>query len=693
MQKAKKRRALHDFMTPTFWRTHHIIPAFIALLGLGMALGIAHFSSFQPYKALATSSENVLGWAWAPNVGWFSLNDVNAAACKPATTCGTYGLNVALTSGPQPDGRQGHKLDGFAWSDNVGFVCFGESCENPACKPSYFPPTAPGKLYYAYVEPIVDDSPKKVSGWAIICNQKDAGLISLNCEDVGSCKNPPNPDLNYRVVFNPADKKFFVSSYESQPAMSQGVSFGWNGNALNGVPDGTGIGYISFYPEWVGGGGFADGMHLKNLVEDCNVVGDEDLNGFADCADDACKALPKCQAEICNGLDDNVNALTDETFECPMNASVTCNVCGTGGTRQCTASCTWAGACVPPAEICNDGIDNNCDSLIDAADPTCVSNQPECTDGDCGLIADPAKRAECCCNDNSGNPDGVHAVDCLDSLCVDQAPKVCSAWSKVQTGNIYAGGGITGTQAPKAAGTSNVTYCLRSTGEIDWTSNMDCQEKVTNEPLLLPTYQTGYRNKLGFLDLQGIRTGRYGEVVTLKAGDTLPDTLGGKVYRYADGGTFTLTSKTFLNGSILTVNRGNGLLFIDGGSLDITDDVTYSSEAVTGGLRNLASFGVIVVKDATRAGGNIDIEPNVTTFSGTLFAEGIITTKSSMPSDIDENLKLYGILVANQFKLLRDNGPSTTPAEEVIFDGRAVANPPPGMQDISRSLPRADFNY
>ncbi|MDD2785515.1 MAG: hypothetical protein PHS79_01320 [Patescibacteria group bacterium] len=676
---AKKCRALHERMTPGFWRVHHVIPAFIALVGLGMALGIAHFSSFQPYKVNAGIGDNIRGWAWADTIGWISLNDQNPSSCG-SPPCGTYGLNMQQSTSVQPDGQQGHTVDGFVWSDNLGFICFGSSCNIPACKGALLPN---GKPFYAYVEPVSDQTVKKVYGWGVICNQKDSGWISLSCEDAGTCDNPPitPPDRNYRLVFNPMDGKFYSSTFNGNPALSQGVPFGWNGNN-----NGTGIGYVSFYPNTAS----PDGMHLVPPAENCNVVGDENLNGLADCSDLACIGLPQCAGEICNGLDDNVNGLVDETFACIKNSTAACaTACGTTGSKQCSAVCSWD-ACVPPVENCTNGVDDDCNGLIDALDPVCVSDQPTCNDGACGGLTG-AAQAECCCNDNNTN--GPHPLDCLDPMCVAQAPKICSSWSKVTTGNIYAGGGISGTQAPKALNTGNAKYCLRSDGTIEWTSESSCKNENLGSDLTLPTFGTNYRNKLGFLDLDGIRSGRYGTVVTISSSNDIPTNLAGRVYRYVGGGTFTLHAKTFVNGSAPT-NKGNGLLLIDGGSLYIDGDVQYSAAAVTDSLKNLASFGVIVVKDGTGNNGNIGIDPLVQTVSGTYFAENLFSTgsKNTNPGT-DSNLKIFGILVAKQFQLQRNNNDPSTPAEDIIFDGRAVVNPPPGMQDASQSLPKPDFTY
>lgn len=700
-KKAKKQgRAFHEMMTPGFWRAHHAIPAFIALAGLGMALGIAHFSSFQPYKASAGAGENILGWAWTNNAGWISLNNDNPSSCAlPPASCGSYGLNMDVNATPQPswDVTQppgtmttGHEVTGFAWSDNLGFICFGRSCNIPACTglnfpdPPYHPPQSTEK-FYAYVDPITDMTPKRVHGWAVICNQKDAGWISLNCQDTVTC------DRNYRVVYNPLDKKFYSSMFEGDTAANKGVSFGWNGNS-----DMSGIGYISFYPVTASD----NGMHLRPLVEICGNGVDDDLNTLIDCSDPACSALPICTAEICNNLDDNANGVVDDGpgLECPQNTTQSCSApSGCAGTRRCSAACTWLEACQEPVEVCDDGIDNNCNALVDDADPACLKEQPKCEDAPCN---DPSltatEKAECCCNDTTDNGAGK-GVDCMDPQCRTDAPRICSAWAKVVTGNIYAFGGFTGTQAPKALNTQNVKYCLRSNGNIEWTSSENCAQ--TNISLTLPTGADGYRSQLGFIDLDGIRKERYGKVKNISISADIPVDLAGKVYRYTGATPFELEAKTFMNGKSPDY-KGNGLLLIDGADLIIKGNIGYATtDPVVSSLKRLASLGVIVVKNtATGAGGNITIEPSVTKVSGAFFLEGLFKTSTCAPGCLgtmpyDSNLKIFGILVARQFSLDRDNNDPMNPAEEIIFDGRAIANPPPGMQDITKSLPKMDVSF
>ncbi|MFH1620742.1 MAG: M23 family metallopeptidase [Patescibacteria group bacterium] len=86
--------------------------------------------------------------------------------------------------------------------------------------------------------------------------------------------------------------------------------------------------------------------------------------------------------EVCNGQDDDGNGQIDEIFMCKFgsmgNGCITS--CNTAGNYLCTApSCSW-GTCMPYPEVCNNTIDDDCNGLVDCADPACSDNSV-CTTG------------------------------------------------------------------------------------------------------------------------------------------------------------------------------------------------------------------------------------------------------------------------------------------------------------------------
>ncbi len=109
----------------------------------------------------------------------------------------------------------------------------------------------------------------------------------------------------------------------------------------------------------------------------CHDARDNNCNGFVDCAD------PNCQSasipELCNGIDDNCNGVVDEGFTgLGTPCTVGIGVCERTGVVICSASgltttCSVApGTPVPEgppgSPTCSDGLDNDCDGLVDRAD-------------------------------------------------------------------------------------------------------------------------------------------------------------------------------------------------------------------------------------------------------------------------------------------------------------------------------------
>jgi hypothetical protein len=675
LKKAKNRKALYDYMTPAFWRVHFAFPAAIFFMSLGIALGIAHNSTLKPMGVSATSADNVIGWAWSSHVGWFSLNDINAGACG-TPPCGSYGIHVNPSTSVQPhwDPAQppgstlnAHQINGYAWSDTVGFICFGDSCNIPECTGSFYP-VPPGSSFYAYAEPITGTNTVELHGWAVICNQKDSGWISLNCKDLGACDGSPGSTY-YKLTYDPTTQKFHNASFQGSP-------FAWNGNS-----DGSGIGYINFYIS-------ALGMQLDPDPENCSDGVDNDLNGAIDCSDSVCVGSPACP-EICdNFIDDDGDGDIDcADSDCACTESI-CNDSidnDSDGDIDCAdTDCAGDPVCLPET-ICDDTIDNDSDGDTDCDDSDCTGD-PACTppQHQCVAFNGNPDQANLCCNDQ--DPNGTAFVDCFDPDCRANA-SVCSAWLQVSTGNIYAFQGIIGTKPSAETGLSNTKWCLRSDQTIEWTSSESCKQEGVGE-ITLPSQATKYRNKLGFLDLAGMRiNNRYAPVVNVVNASQIPSNLGGAIYHYTGSSEFTLPAKIFQNG-IGSTGNGSGLLLIDGADLRITGNITYTSDPVQTRLKNLASFGVVVVKNSFGAGGNINIDPGVTKISGVYFAEVNINTGTAGP--LDNYLDMVGIFIANQFNLERDNNSDPTkPAERILFDGRAVVSPPPGLADISKSLPRS----
>lgn len=535
----------------------------------------------------------------------------------------TYGVNI------EPDDT----VVGFAWSSNAGWACFGASCSHPDCVG--VPPS--GAL-----EAKLDGN--ELQGWAKFCNLDDEGWISLNCEDApGGCAAS-----DYRVAFD-------FSTGQADPDPNDH----W---AWNGLAGALGWGWIDF-----------SGVEMNRDSEDagidpplCTDGIDNDYDGKIDCADEGCnKVEPMCPSMETNcaliGQTDCCKNLFDDDFDGPIDCD--------------DADCAAANNCIPedehvvPGNSCTDGLDNDEDDLTDCEDPDCVGKQG------CEI-----------CDNYPTDDDGDGDIDCDDSDC-DADPVCTPAWLESKYGNVYATLGVEGNPPPP--GQTNATYCITTGGTItNFSSEFGCEEEAEEE-ILLPIGPEGYVSKLGRLDVNGILSGRYGEVENITNASQIDASLGGKVYLYDQSAALDLPARIFMNATGLG-SDGSGLLVVKGTDLNITGDISYEAAGVSQYLKNLASFGILVLADysgPTPVGGNVYIDSGVERVVGTIYAERSINTGSTGIRINDVQLKVYGAFVSREVNFERMWSSLTEAAEVITFDGRAVVNPPPGYQDVSKSLP------
>lgn len=169
------------------------------------------------------------------------------------------------------------------------------------------------------------------------------------------------------------------------------------------------------------------------IDNDCNGIlradeRDTDGDGYricdaaADCNDFNTSVNPGTQEVCSDALDNNCDGAVDEPVcICPDadGDGQTSSVCG-GTDCDDSNPAVYLGA----VEECNDGVDNDCDGLIDISDPDAV-NCPSCTDGDgdgynvegggCGAVD---------CDDGDANvyPGSAEVCDGKDSNCDGYKP-------------------------------------------------------------------------------------------------------------------------------------------------------------------------------------------------------------------------------------------------------------------------------
>ena len=147
--------------------------------------------------------------------------------------------------------------------------------------------------------------------------------------------------------------------------------------------------------------------------------------GF-DCDDTNPEIYPDAPEE-CDGIDNNCNEIIDGgcagcTDSDNDSYAVEGDLCG-------EIDCNDIDESINPdaQEICNDGIDNNCDNYTDAADETCPTD--DCTDEDHDMFC--AEHDDCDDTDDTINPDVIEVCgDEVDNNCdgtVDEGCGICAA--------------------------------------------------------------------------------------------------------------------------------------------------------------------------------------------------------------------------------------------------------------------------
>lgn len=293
-------------------------------------------------------------------------------------------------------------------------------------------------------------------------------------------------------------------------------------------------------------------------------------------------------------------------------------------------------------------------------------------------------------------------------------------------GNIYSRANIGSEKTiVPPVGQYNATYLIEANGNItNWISEQiaitqsgtitgyDYSSKWISQGIDydFPSSGNSYGNILGSLDYDGIIGGEYGEVLDSYL-PYLYECLGGKIYKpRPQSGEVVLRSLNEGGDSYIFLDKGScddasGIFVIDG-DLVIEGNISYGSAGGITKTKQLSSV-VWIVR------GDLHINPSVTKLAGTFIVlGGTYIDESGVEQDIqcgdninyptekcgiiytgESNLQLVvsGQFLAKNFQFQRTyKSDFREPAELIIYDGRNIINPPPGLGDAIKSLPRWD---
>jgi len=198
----------------------------------------------------AQCGQKLFGWGWGDTFGWLSLNsdNCNYLECDiPASVCqdaGNYYVQVEADTNQADD-----NLKGWAWSDNIGFVCFGASCDSTqicqfsggSCNAADYGLAAPANGWRALVES-KNENPEVFAGWGKVVNLGDQGWLSLNCDNSDATGGPYCNTAEHLMAVIEKDLGCRDTGQLKKVPMLSG--FAWNDQI-----DGVGLGWVSFDPE------------------------------------------------------------------------------------------------------------------------------------------------------------------------------------------------------------------------------------------------------------------------------------------------------------------------------------------------------------------------------------------------------------------------------------------------------------
>lgn len=277
------------------------------------------------------------------------------------------------------------------------------------------------------------------------------------------------------------------------------------------------------------------------------------------------------------------------------------------------------------------------------------------------------------------------------------------AWLQTRYGDIYARRGLSGQPSPGY----NATYRILSGGGITQFTSAQGQSTSWVSPefgrINFPTPETRYSNILGRLDVAGLTCqfnvssgtciNRYGTTVKRITG-TPPTILNGIVYVYEGDVTLGSVGSTIQFNNASDFDSAAGTIIVRG-NLTINGDMVYepSTALALTRFKNLASVAWIVEGDVRVAPevqslvGNFVVIGNGTACDPDADVPGCGQFFSCSGSGCDNPLTVSGLVMARKFKLDRTYRNQLQGSEVIIYDGRLLANTPPGLTDFAKALP------
>lgn len=642
-------------------KKHFHFHFYIRIFFLSVLASALFFVAYQKI-AQATSVENgtypFAGWAWSPNIGWLSLNCLNDFdgdgviedndpiddTCSAGSGgSGSVDYNLSLEVNNTNNTRA---VTGCAWAGNIGWwICFDDPGGTEAPTNGVFLNGPSGDLYY--LPNTLTLSPDNILVENSLCHDDDAVCHAsiLPLED--------EADWTWELGFPIA------------PA----------GGSGSGVLD-------SCFNCTVGSKQACSELHSFSCLTDAECI-DADIGLCVTVEDNTCDNCLKYTYDVYGNT-----TSTQAGYQC-SNCSITTPL------DEQDARC--------PANAYNDNTNScqTCDKYYSTP----------------GLMVDYASSTV---NDGFGYMCGwgwnKHSVSGFGIGWLQFSPRITAdnnPYFQVDAGNIYSKGNITGTY-PLPPNRYNA-YIIEAGGDI--TNFYASSTKTNAQGLSLPVQANSsiinfpslsggyYKNVLGKIDYDGLVT-RVGEELmgyyfnkynVLVKPDTPPPF-------WFSNNPFTLDNDIYiLNTSITgpTVNRnvnggqnGSGIVIVNG-NLNITHNITYANTDVDK-LSEIASLVWIV-------NGDVTISTGVTEVAGTFIVLGDGESPDCNPVAVgcgqfittgagSDTLNIYGSVIAKKFDLNRTYATNGEPAEKFINDGRLQANPPKGMQNFAKGLPKMNYN-